>query len=111
MDGSVALARRLFDGSGVSRADIDVAMVYDAFSPILLMQLEGLGFCGFGEAAGFIADGNLGPKGALPSNTNGGLFRQGDIPGPNLTLQALPQLPGDALHPLHAPRCSLRAAT
>lgn len=59
MDGSVALAKRLFDGFGISRDDIDVAMIYDAFSPILLMQLEGLGFCDFGEAKDFIADGNL----------------------------------------------------
>src|SRR5260370_26312529 len=110
MDGSVALARRLFAASGVSRADIDVAMVYDAFSPILLMQLEGLGFCGFGEAAGFIADGNLGPKGALPSNTNGGLIGEGDIPGLDLTPEALRQLPGDALNQLRRPPCARGAA-
>ena len=110
MDGSVALARRLFDASGVSRADIDVAMVYDAFSPILLMQLEGLGFCGFGEAAGFIADGNLGPKGALPSNTNGGLIGEGSIHGLNLTLEAVRQLRGHAVNQLDDPRCALVAA-
>src|SRR5260370_31380753 len=103
MDGSVALARRLFDGSGVSRADIDVAMVYDAFSPILLMQLEGLGFCGFGEAAGFIADGNLGPKGTLPCNTNGGLIGQGYIHRLHLPLEAAPPPPRGAAHQLADP--------
>jgi hypothetical protein len=36
------------------------------FSPILLMQLEGLGFCELGHTKDFIAEGNLGPKGALP---------------------------------------------
>ena len=96
MDGSVALARQLFDASGVSRADIDVAMVYDAFSPILLMQLEALGFCGFGEAGDFIAEGNLAPKGALPCNTNGGLIGEGYIHGLNLALQGIRQLPGMA---------------
>jgi len=110
MDGSVALARRLFDASGVSRADIDVALVYDAFSPILLMQLEALGFCGFGEAKDFIADGNLGPKGALPCNTNGGLIGEGYIHGLNLTLEAVRQLRGEAVNQLDDPRCALVAA-
>ena len=110
MDGSVALARRLFDASGVSRADIDVALVYDAFSPILLMQLEALGFCGFGEAKDFIADGNLGPKGALPCNTNGGLIGEGYIHGLNLTLEAVRQLRGEAVNQLNDPRCALVAA-
>ncbi|MEY2460678.1 MAG: hypothetical protein QOG30_2508, partial [Acidimicrobiaceae bacterium] len=58
MGGSAALGRRLFEGFGVARADIDVAMIYDAFSPVLLMQLEALGFCGLGEAKDFIADGH-----------------------------------------------------
>lgn len=110
MDGSVALARQLFDASGVSRADIDVAMVYDAFSPILLMQLEALGFCGFGEAGDFIAEGNLGPKGALPCNTNGGLIGEGYIHGLNLTLEGVRQLRGDAVNQLDDPRLALVAA-
>jgi acetyl-CoA acetyltransferase len=98
MDGSVALAKQLFDASGVDRGDIDVAMVYDAFSPILLMQLEGLGFCGFGEAKDFVAEGNLGPKGSLPCNTNGGLIGEGYIHGLNLTLEAVRQLRGEAVN-------------
>jgi len=44
MDGAVALAEQLFDVTGISRDDIDVAMIYDAFTPMLFMQLEGLGF-------------------------------------------------------------------
>ena len=48
MDGSVALAARLFDRFDIARDEIDAAMIYDAFSPILLMQLEALGFCGRG---------------------------------------------------------------
>ena len=78
-------------------------MIYDAFSPILLMQLEALGFCGFGEAKDFIAEGNLGPKGALPCNTNGGLIGEGYIHGLNLTLEAVRQLRGDAANQLDRP--------
>jgi acetyl-CoA acetyltransferase len=107
----VALGRKLFDTSGVSRADIDVAMVYDAFSPILLMQLEALGFCGFGEAKDFIGDGNLGPKGTLPCNTNGGLIGEGYIHGLNLTLEAVRQLRGESRNQLDDPRFALVAAS
>jgi acetyl-CoA acetyltransferase len=98
MEGSVALGRRLFDGFGYRREDIDAAMIYDAFSPILLMQIEALGFCGFGEAKDFIADGNLGLKGALPCNTNGGLIGEGYIHGLNLVLEGTRQLRGTAVN-------------
>ena len=111
MEGSVALARRLFDDSGVRREDIDVAMIYDAFSPILLMQLEALGFCGFGEAKDFIADGNLGPDGSLPCNTNGGLIGEGYIHGLNLVLEATRQLRGTAVNQIGGARTALVSAS
>jgi acetyl-CoA acetyltransferase len=96
----VALAKRLFDDSGITRADVDVAMIYDAFTPILFMQLEGLGFCGFGEAKDFVAAGNLGPDGSLPCNTNGGLIGEGYIHGLNLTVEAARQLRGTSANQL-----------
>ena len=111
MDGSVALARRLFDGFGISRADIDVAMIYDAFSPILLMQLEALGFCGFGEAKDFIAEGNLAIDGSLPCNTNGGLIGEGYIHGLNLVLEATRQLRGTAVNQVPDARTVLVTAS
>ena len=87
----------LFEG-GFSRDDVDAAMIYDAFSPILLMQLEGLGFCGRGEAKDFVAGGNLALDGALPCNTNGGLIGEGYIHGLNLVLEAVRQLRGEAVN-------------
>lgn len=111
MDGSVALGRRLFDDAGCSRADIDVAMIYDAFSPILLMQLEALGFCGFGEAKDFVADGNLLLDGSLPTNTNGGLIGEGYIHGLNLVLEATRQLRGDAVNQVAGARTALVTAS
>jgi acetyl-CoA acetyltransferase len=111
MDGSMALAKQLFDASGISRGDVDVAMIYDAFSPILLMQLEGLGFCELGQAKDFIAEGNLGPKGTLPCNTNGGLIGEGYIHGMNLTLEAVRQLRGDAANQLEEPQIALVSAS
>jgi acetyl-CoA acetyltransferase len=111
MDGSVALAAQLFEGSGYSRDEIDAAMIYDAFSPILLMQLEALGFCGFGEAKDFVADGNLALDGALPTNTNGGLIGEGYIHGLNLVLEAARQLRGEAVNQITDPRTILVTAS
>jgi acetyl-CoA acetyltransferase len=110
MSGSVALARRLFEGFGIARSEIDVAMIYDAFSPIFLMQLEGLGFCDFGEAKHFIADGHLGLKGSLPSNTNGGLIGEGYIHGLNLTVEAVRQLRGISSNQVEDPTTALVCA-
>jgi acetyl-CoA acetyltransferase len=96
MDSSVALGERLFGDFGISRDDIDVALIYDAFTPIFFLQLEGLGFCGFGEGKDFVGDGNLGLKGSLPTNTNGGLIGEGYIHGLNLTLEGVRQLRGQS---------------
>ena len=98
MAGSMALARRLFDDAGHRREDIDAAMIYDAFSPILLMQIEALGFCDRGLAKDFVADGNLALDGDLPCNTNGGLIGEGYIHGLNLVLEAARQLRGTAVN-------------
>lgn len=111
MGGSIALARRIFDGSGVKRADLDAAMIYDAFSPVFFMQLEALGFCGFGEAKDFIADGHIGPGGSLPCNTNGGLIGEGYIHGLNLTLEAVRQVRGSAVNQVTDARLVLVAAS
>jgi acetyl-CoA acetyltransferase len=111
MEGSVALGKRLFDRFGYKREDIDAAMIYDAFSPILLMQLEALGFCGFGEAKDFIADGNLALDGSLPCNTNGGLIGEGYIHGLNLVLEATRQLRGTAVNQVLGARTILVSAS
>jgi acetyl-CoA acetyltransferase len=111
MDSSRSLAVRLFDRTGIGRDEVDVAMIYDAFTPILFMQLEGLGFCGYGEARHFVADGHLGPKGRLPCNTNGGLIGEGYIHGLNLTTEAIRQLRGESVNQIEGARTVLVSAS
>jgi acetyl-CoA acetyltransferase len=111
MEGSAALAARLFGAAGIAPDDVDVALIYDAFSPILFMQLEALGFCGFGEARDFVADGHLGPGGSLPCNPNGGLIGEGYIHGLNLTLEAVRQLRGTAANQVPDARTALVTAS
>lgn len=61
-----------FAEAGITAADVDHLMIYDAFAHVPIYGLEALGFVGKGEAGAFIADGNTEPGGALPLNTNGG---------------------------------------
>jgi 17-hydroxy-3-oxo-4-pregnene-20-carboxyl-CoA lyase len=110
MEGCAAMGDRLFGGYGFQRSEIDVAMIYDAFSPMFFMQLEALGFCGPGEAKDFIADGGIGPDGSLPSNTNGGLIGEGYIHGLNLTAEAVRQLRGTSPNQLVDPTTALICA-
>ena len=56
----------------VALADLDVLELYDAFTWVVLSQLEDYGFCAKGEGGAFVADGKLGPAGRLPTNTGGG---------------------------------------
>jgi acetyl-CoA acetyltransferase len=58
--------------AGLDPRDIDVVMVYDAFTITTLLFLEDLGFCPKGEGGRFVADGAIAPGGRLPVNTNGG---------------------------------------
>lgn len=71
--GPAATAGRLaFERAGVTPADIDVAQLYDAFTYMLLLTLEDLGFCGKGEGGAFVESGALRLGGILPTNTDGG---------------------------------------
>jgi 17-hydroxy-3-oxo-4-pregnene-20-carboxyl-CoA lyase len=90
------LGRQLWERSGLGPDDIDVAMLYENFSPIVFYQLEAFGFCKRGEAKDFIADGNIDLDGALPVNTNGGLLGEAYIHGLNNILEGVRQVRGTA---------------
>jgi acetyl-CoA acetyltransferase len=64
--------RAAFDEAGITHADVDHLMVYDAFAHVPLYGLEDLGFVGRGESFSFVEEGHTAPGGALPMNTNGG---------------------------------------
>ncbi len=66
------VARQLWETSGLGPDDMQVAVLYDHFTPFVLYQLEELGFCEWGEAKDFLRDGNIELGGKLPINTHGG---------------------------------------
>ncbi|MGS1106618.1 thiolase [Achromobacter anxifer] len=64
--------KRCYEMAGVSAKDMDLAMLYDAFTINTILFLEDLGFCQKGEGGAFVDDGAIAPGGRLAVNTNGG---------------------------------------
>ena len=93
------VAKRLYEMAGVGPADVDVALLYDHFSAMVLMQLEDYGFCGIGESGPFVADGNIRwPDGRIPVNTHGGNLSEAYIIGMTHIREAVEQLRGVAVN-------------
>lgn len=100
------VARQLWRSSGLTPDDIDVGILYDHFTPFVLMQLEEFGFCGRGEAPGFVADG------ALPLNTHGGQLGEAYLHGMNGIAEAVRQIRGTSVNQVpHAARVLVTAGT
>ncbi len=70
-------ARIAYEAARLTRKEIDVAEVHDAFSPFTLIHLEDLGFCGPGEAPKWFEKGWVGLDGRLPVNPSGGVVGRG----------------------------------
>jgi acetyl-CoA acetyltransferase len=77
------VAEQIYRQSGLTPDDIDAAILYDAFTSIVLFQLEAYGFCKRGEAKDFVKNGNLEKGGRLPVNTHGGQLSEAYIHGMN----------------------------
>src|SRR6185295_12461991 len=71
-DAARMAGERAFAMAGVTHADIQLAMFYDAFTIVPVMALEALGFCKPGEGGAFVAGQRTAPGGPFPMNTNGG---------------------------------------
>ena len=63
---------RAFEMAGLTQADVDLVMLYDAFTITTLLFLEDLGFCPKGEGGRFVQGGTIAPGGKLAVNTSGG---------------------------------------
>jgi acetyl-CoA acetyltransferase len=86
------VARQLWRSSGLAPADIDVGILYDHFTPFVLMQLEEFGFCGPGEGGAFVA------ADALPLNTHGGQLGEAYLHGMNGIAEAVRQIRGTSVN-------------
>jgi acetyl-CoA acetyltransferase len=90
-----ACARRLWANADFGPKDIDVAQIYDAFTPLIPLSLEGYGFCKRGEGGDFTDNANLEwGKGTLPVNTSGGGLSEAYVHGFNLINEGVRQMRG-----------------
>ena len=93
------VGNQLWEQSGLRPEDMDMAVLYDHFTPYVLMQLEELGFCGRGEAKDFVREpGALEVGGRLPLNSHGGQLGEAYIHGMNGIAEGVRQLRGDSVN-------------
>jgi acetyl-CoA acetyltransferase len=97
--GGEPTARRLYEQAGIGPGDIDVALIYDHFSPMVILQLEDYGFCGRGEGGAFVESGAIRFSGGqIPVNTHGGHLSEAYIIGMTHIREAVEQLRGVAVN-------------
>lgn len=101
-----ACAEALWGASDFKAKDVDVAQIYDAFSPQILQVLEDYGFCGRGESGAFTDNGNIMLGGGLPVNTSGGSLSEVYTHGFNLILEAVRQIRGTSTAQVPDVQCS-----
>jgi acetyl-CoA acetyltransferase len=70
--GALASGQQAYAMAKLGPADVNVAMLYDAFTINTILFLEDLGFCRKGEGGPFVTGGRIAPGGSLAVNTNGG---------------------------------------
>ena len=92
--GGQPVARDLWARAGIGPTDVDVAMLYDHFSGMVLLQLEDYGFCARGEGGPFFADTSL------PVNTHGGSLSEAYIHGLNHVVEGVRQLRDQSTTPV-----------
>jgi acetyl-CoA acetyltransferase len=92
------VARQLWQQAGIGPADVRTAVLYDHFTPYVLLQLEELGFCPRGEARHFISGGTIELGGALPLNTHGGQLGEAYIHGMNGIAEGARQVRGTSVN-------------
>jgi acetyl-CoA acetyltransferase/uncharacterized OB-fold protein len=93
----IGQAEHLWTRTGVRPSEVDLALVYDGFTFNAISWLEGLGFCGFGEAYDWLDGGrHIALGGELPVNPHGGQLSEGRTHGFGFIYEAMVQLRHDA---------------
>jgi acetyl-CoA acetyltransferase len=106
--GNEAIAKRLYKQAGITAQDIDVALLYDHFTPMVVMQLEDYGFCEKGEGGPFVESGAIRyGTGSIPVNTHGGQLSEAYIIGMTHIVEAVEQMRGTAINQVEGAELAL----
>jgi acetyl-CoA acetyltransferase len=106
--GAGSIAPRLYAQADIKPQDIDVALLYDHFSPLVIMQLEDYGFCERGEGGAFVESGATRfAGGSVPVNPHGGHLSEAYIIGMTHIREAVEQLRGVAVNQVADARYAL----
>ncbi len=89
-------ARGIWERAGLDRRDMDLAQIYDGFSPFIFYWMEALGYAKRGEGCQFVGSGALKPGSVLPTNLNGGQLNEGRLHCIGHVVEAVQQLRGQA---------------
>ena len=108
--GQRATAEEAYRLAGIGPDDVDVAEIYDHFTPLVLMGLEDFGFCKPGESGPFVADGSIRREGSLPVNTHGGNLAEVYLHGVTHVLEAVRQLRGTSVNQIPGAEVALVVA-
>jgi len=101
-------AARLFEASGLSPTNIQVAHLYDCSTFTFLYLLEEVGMCERGAASELVAEpDSFGAGGKLPANLNGGDFAGGYSHGFRHIVEAARQVMGCASNQVHGAEVAL----
>lgn len=92
------VAEQLWRQAGIGPDDVQTAVIYDHFTPFVLVQLEEFGFCGRGEAKDLVAGGGIQLGGRLPVNTHGGQLGEAYLHGMNGVAEAVRQVRGTSVN-------------
>lgn len=91
----------LFERAGRKPQDVDFAELYDPFTGMVLLHVEGFGLAAPGAAPALFRSGGAGLDGAMPVNTHGGLLSETYMQGLNHVVEAVQQLrPGGVVDDL-----------
>lgn len=108
--GQRTIANDLYRYAGMGPGDVDVAMIYDHFTPMVLMGLEDFQFVPKGEAGPFVEDGNIRREGKLPVNTHGGNLSEVYLHGMTHVFEGVRQIRGTSCNQIDGAETALVVA-